>query len=199
MSRRLWKLVFLFVSVFVLGGGGYLVSRFWNWSGSLSQAFIDARAQSAIIAQNIVDLSNQSAGDLGKVSELDQKGDYTEALTMTTDLVRKSQDIRDQAVALSSQVETMTRELSSINSTEARQAALESIASRLALISRLINYSGYLGQLLDSLRNRFSGKGLNNQNIQPLVDQINSEINAINNFNNQAGQSMERFDKLIKQ
>ncbi len=197
MSSRTRKLIFVFVFL-VMAGGGYAASRFGGaFGGGIPQAFTDARLQGAIIAQNIVNLSNQSAQDLARVNEFDQKGNAKEALRLTADLINRSKEIRDDAVSLSTQVETMTRALSEINSLDARQAALESIASRLALISRLINYSGYLGQLLDALRNHFDNNISQGPGVQTIVDQVNAEVNAINNFNAQAGQAMDRFDKLI--
>ena len=92
----------------------------------------------------------------------------------------------------------MTKSLSGIRSLEARQALLDSITSRLTLASRLISYSGYLGQLLDVLRNHFDGISFKNGDVNHIVDQINSEVSAINNFNAQATQAMEKFDKIIQ-
>ena len=198
MSRRQRYLAIVFVVVFV-AGGGYAVSRIFGNSGGVPKDFTDARLQGAIISQNIVNLSNQSVSDLEKINQYDAQGDFTDALNLTTQVIKQSQDIRDQAVQLSAEVETMTKSLSDISSIEARQAALESISTRLALISRLLNYSGYLGQLLEALQNHFAGKPQSGAQVKALVDQINSEVNAINNFNTQAGQSMDRFDKIIAQ
>ena len=126
----------------------------------------------------------------------DQEGDYTDALTLTTTMVSESQQLRDQAVALSNQVSDMTKALSNVSSFDAQQAALESISSRLALINQLVNYSGDLGRLLDVLQSHFTGKTEDNGQVQALVNQINTDVNAINNFNTQANQSMDTFDKL---
>ncbi|OGY99760.1 MAG: hypothetical protein A2945_02065 [Candidatus Liptonbacteria bacterium RIFCSPLOWO2_01_FULL_52_25] len=197
MSNRTRKLIFVIVFV-VMAGGGYAASRLWRvFEGSIPQTFTDARLQGAIIAQNIVNLSNQSAQDLARVNDLDREGSTEDALRLTAELVNRSKEIRDEAISLSTQVGTMTRALSEINSLDARQAALESIASRLALVSRLINYSGYLGQLLDALQHRLSGNGAPDNTVQNAIEQVNAEVNAINNFNAQAGQAMDRFDKLI--
>jgi hypothetical protein len=197
MSGRTRKLIFVIVFA-VMAGGGYAASRFSNvFGGGIPQEFTDARLQGAIIAQNIVNLSNQASEDITKVGKLDQEGNTAEALQLTTDLVNRSKEIRDAAVSLSAEIETMTKTLSEIDSLDARQAALESIASRLALISRLINYSGYLGQLLDALQRHFSNTATQGPEVQTIVDQVNAEVNAINNFNAQAGQAMDRFDKLI--
>jgi len=180
MLRRI-KIFIIFVLVF---GGGYAAYRF---------------IRSSSVPLNFVNLSNQSASDIDKINELDKEGDYTAALNLTTDVIRRSAEIRDRAVELSAQMEKMIKALSEIDNFDARQAALEAISSRLALLSRLINYSGYLGQLLDVLRGRFTGVSQGSQEVQTLVDQINSEVAAINNFNSQAAQAMDRFDKIVNQ
>ncbi len=192
-SRRV-KIVIIFVVIVALG---YAIVRWTQGSGGVPQDFTDSRMQGAIIAQNIVNLSNQSTDALAQVNALDQKQDYTSALAITANLVTQSQDIRDQAVQLSTQVGQMTTALSNISDFNARQAALESISDRLALINQLINYSGDLGKLADVLRGRFSGQGGTNAQVAALVNQINTDVNAINNFNSQAGQAMDRFDAIV--
>lgn len=193
-SRRT-KIISAFVGIVIVG---YAVVRVIQSGNSVPQSFIDSRMQGAIIAQNIVNLSNQSTATLEQIDTLDQKQDYEQALTLTTSLVTQSQQIRDQAVQLSGQIEQMTTALSDISDFNARQAALESISNRLALINQLINYSGDLGQLLDVLRDRFSGTGgSTNAQVTALVNQINVDVNAINNFNSQAGQAMDRFDAIV--
>ena len=78
------------------------------------------------------------------------------------------------------------------------RAALESISSRLALINQLINYSADLSRLEEALRGRFAGTGTTSPaEITALVNQINTDVNAINNFNSQAGQAMDRFDGIV--
>ena len=192
-SRRL-KMVIGFI---VLVGGGYTGISLWKNSGAIPADLSNARIQGALISENIVNLSSQSAADLSKINELDKEGKYSEALAITTQAITQSQEIRDKAVALSDQITTMTKSLSEIQSLEARQALLDAITSRLALVSRLINYSADLSQLLEVLRNHFSGISFKKGDVASLVDQINSEVSAINTFNDQATQSMEKFDKIV--
>lgn len=198
MSKKAKRITLVLVILF-LTGGGYFLGQFLGITGGIPKEFSDARVQGAFIAQNIVNLSNESVLDLAEINKFDQARNYTEALNLATEVVKKSQEIRDQAIALSSEVEKMTRALSDIKSFDARQAALESIANRLALISRLINYSGYLGQLLDILRARFDGEYVRYGEAGLLIDQINAEVRAINNFNGQAAQAMERFDEVVNE
>ena len=193
-SRRL-KIIIGFI---IILGGGYTMATLWkNAAGAIPEGLSDARIQGALISESIVSLSAKSVSDLNTINQLDKAGKYTEALSLTTDVIKQGQEIRDKAVSLSDQIGTMTKSLSGVSSLEARQALLDSITSRLALVSRLINYSGYLGQLLDVLRDHFAGVSSRNGDVAHLVDQINSEVSAINSFNAQATQAMEKFDKIL--
>ena len=191
-SRRT-KIFFSFFIFIVLG---YALVSFWKGT-KVPQGFSDARLQGAAIAANIVTLSTQSTNDLLKVNQYDKEADYTNALTLTTDLVVRSQEIRNQALALSVEVEKMTRALPSINPQDAKQAALEAVSSRLALVNQLINYSNDLGVLLNTLRDRFTGTPTPVGRVQAIVDQINTDVAAVNNFNMQATQAMVRFDAIM--
>jgi hypothetical protein len=191
-SRRT-KWILGFVVVIAAGYGLVLFSQLHS---RVPVAFINARSQGAIIASNIVTISNQSNAALVQVNADDAKGDYQDALTLVSGMVTQSGDMRDQAVQLSNQIQTMTQALSDIHAVDAQQAALEAIASHLALINQLINYSGDLANLLGALQARFSGTPSTGQNISALVNQINTDVAAINNFNNQASQAMQQFDKL---
>lgn len=195
MSRRITLFV-VFVAIVL---GGYGASRLLSFSRSIPSEFQDARLRGALIAQNIVNLSNDSGKNLEKISELDRQGQFKEALAITADAAKQSAGIRDQAVALADEIGKMTKALSGIQSFEARQAALESIASRLALLNRLINYSSYLAELTEALQNRFTGVPGAAKQVAVLVNQINAEVKAINSFNGQAGQAMDRFDAIVKQ
>ena len=194
MSPRT-KIIVIFIIMLAVGSGA---AALWQGQNQIPQSFTQARLQGAAIAENIVSISSSSTAELAQVNTLDKQGNYTDALSMTTDLVTQSQTLRDQAIKLSNQIGAMTQALSSVNSLDARQAALEGIADQLALINQLINYSADLSRLEDALRNRFAGTGVTSPaEITALVNQINTDVNAINNFNSQAGQAMDRFDGIV--
>ena len=195
---RVPKRLKIFLVFIIIVAGGYTGSRFISsFSGRIPAEFSEARLQGALIAEGIVNLSNRSAQNLENISELERNKNFSEALKIISDVVKQGQDIRNEAVKLSGEIEKMTRALSEIRSLEARQAAIEAISDHLALISRLINYSGHLGDLLDVLRGRFEGTLPHSASkIQLIVDQVNAEARAINNFNAQAIQAMERFDAI---
>lgn len=179
--------------------GGYLaITLAGSFGGGAPRAFSEARMQGAIIAQSIVDASNQSAAGLQKINDLDRKGDFTQALNEVTTLVGKSQEIRDQAVKLSAELEKMTKALSAVESPAAREAALEAIGNHLSLITRLVNYSTYLGRLLEVLRNRFLGKFSDTERVADLINQINEEVKSVNSLNLEAREAIDRFDQLVR-
>ncbi len=193
------KIRIFFVLAVIVVGGYIAGSKLGLSSSGVAADFKSARLQGAIVAQDIVNLSNGVSLDLEKVNKLEEAQKYTDALNMTSDILKRAQEVKARAIELSAQLEKMTGALASIRSDEARAAALESITNHLALIGRLLSYSDYLSQLLNSLNRRFSGQQLQPNHIKILISQINAEVTAINNFNRQAGQSMDRFDEILKE
>jgi hypothetical protein len=92
----------------------------------------------------------------------------------------------------------MSTEIPNIKSTDAQQAAVQSMTNRLAVINELITYSNDLDHLLAVLQSRFSGTPQPNTEVANIVSQINADVNMINNFNTQAGQAMDKFDSIEK-
>ena len=192
---RKTTLVAVFIIIIV---AGYGIATYWQGRNRIPASFTNARNQGALIAQAIVSTSNSSTAALAQIDQYDKEGNYSQALTLTQGLVSQSQTLRNQAIDLSNQIAAMTQSLSGVKDFAAQQDALEAISSHLALINGLVNYSGDLGKLLDTLQARFRGQPGTNQEVTTLVAQINIDINAINNFNNQATQAMAAFDKIEK-
>jgi len=192
---RRTKIIAAFVAIIAVGYG---LAILWQSENKLPVNFTAARLQGAIIAQTIVNNSNQSDDELSAINKYDQEGDYTDALASTTDLINQSAALRNEAVQLSTQVSQMAGDLTDISSAPAQQAALESITCRLALINELITYSNDLDHLLAVLQARFTGTPQPNMEVTSIVGQINADVNLINNFNAQAGQAMDKFDSIEK-
>jgi hypothetical protein len=193
-SRRT-KIIGAFVVMIALGYG---LAIFWQSQNKVPAGFTAARLQGAIIAQTIVNSSNQSTEELQAINKYDEEGDYTDALASTTDLINQSAGLRNEAVQLSAQVSQMTTNLSSITSEPAQQEALQSLTNRLALINELITYSNDLDHLLAVLQARFAGAPQANADVSQIVAQINGDVTIINTFNTQAGQAMDKFDSIEK-
>jgi hypothetical protein len=193
-SRRT-KIIAAFVIIVAVGYGLVL---FWQAQNAVPVSFTAARTQGAIIAQTIVNDSNQSTDELNAINKYDQEGDYTDALASTTALINQSAGLRTEAVQLAAQVQQMSTDIPNIKSSDAQQAAVESMTNRLAVINELITYSNDLDHLLAVLQSRFSGTPQPNTEVANIVSQINADVNMINNFNTQAGQAMDKFDSIEK-
>ncbi len=187
----------IFVLAGILVAGSLVISLVLSFDGGVPKEFSEARLQGAMISQTIVELSSKSTLDLESIGRLEKAGNYKGALEVVASAVKRSQEIRENALKLSKELEKMTLGLSDLDSFEARQAALEAISNHLALVSRLINYSAYMGDLLGIIQSKLSGDWSRSGQIQELLNQVNAEVAAINSFNNQANQSMERFDAII--
>ena len=193
-SSKAVKIVAPLIAVLVMG---FLVSYFRLFSAEVAPAFRDARNQGALISDSIVGLSNDISTDLAKVNEYDKNGQSREALDLTTVLHLRVQQVKQQANELSEQLKSMITGLDSIQSQDAKQAAMEAITDRMALISRLLSYGQYLDQLTDVLSNHFAGVP-DKASVQIIISQINAEVTAVNSFNKQAVQAMQRFDERLK-
>ena len=193
-SRRT-KIIAAFIIIVAVGYGLVL---FWRAQNGVPANFTAARLQGAIIAQTIVNDSNQSTDGLNAINKYDQEGDYTDALASTTALISQDAGLRTEAVQLAAQVQQMSTEIPNIKSSDAQQAAVQSMTNRLAVINELITYSNDLDHLLAVLQSRFSGTPQPNTEVANIVSQINADVNMINNFNTQAGLAMDKFDSLEK-
>jgi len=186
----------ILLAFLVIVGGVYLAS-FGFSSNAVPKEFSEARLQGALISQVIVDKSNEISSDLEKVSKLESQRNFDEALTVTLGLIKKSQELRAEALKLSNQLEKMSLNVSGVDQREAKEAALEAIANQLALINRLLNYSEYLAQLLTTLKDKFLGYPYYTS-VPDLIEKINSEVKEINNFNYLATSAMNRFDAAVE-
>ena len=152
-----------------------------------------ARQEAASIALVIVGMSDQSATNIDRISELDAEHKYREALTLVTDEIQRNNEARQKAIELSNQLEKMANNLSGIYPVSSAQVALQAVSSETTLISRLITYNDYLNQLLDVLRRKFAGQ-IDGNEVPELVQKINNEAQAINDLNREFNDQMKIFD-----
>jgi len=160
--------------------------------------FSQARIDGAELAKHIVELSNESLGNLATIADYDRLGKKSEALILISQEVVKTRDLQEEAIKLSSQLESMARTVEDIRPGKARVLAAEAISSEVALVSRLLSYNDLLLQLFEALRNKFQHPDeFTNGKVEGLVTRINEEATAINTFNDRFGQSLAEFDKLF--
>jgi hypothetical protein len=185
------RLLIVFLAIVLVA---YFIVRFLSIeTKNIPEDFLRARQEASLIAQEIVNLSNESVNKIDEIAKFDEEQKYTEALVMISQELERNRKAREKAVDLSVQLEAMAKNLAQISPASASQKALEAVSSETALISRLITYNDYLTQLLEVLRGKFLGKNSNDK-IPELIQKLNNEAQAINDLNQKFNETMKEFD-----
>jgi hypothetical protein len=190
IPRRI-RLLIVFIFIILIA---YFIVRFlFVDTKNIPVDFLQARQEASLIAQEIVNLSNDSGNTFDEIARFDKEQKYTEALVLISQELEHNRQARQKAINLSVQLEIMAKNLEKITPSSAGQKALEAISSETTLISRLIIYNDYLNQLLDVLREKFLGRN-GGDKIMELIGSINDEARAINDLNQKFNRTMEEFD-----
>lgn len=186
--------------LFVFSGVGvYLVGSFVAVSQTHVPAeFREARTKGANAALQIVAASAHSLTVLEEIAKLDEAGDSTEALSLTSNEIEKMRDFRGAALALSSELGRMAQFIGDIEPERARILATEGVSAEVALVSRLLNYGETLTDLFKTLTAKFEGRAADpDGKVKGLIGEINAEAKAINQFNSRFTQALAEFDKIV--
>lgn len=189
------KFYLIFALLIIIGY--WLINFFSAKSINISEAFNSSRIQTALISEDIINLSNQIRNGVLQVNELEEKNNYNEVFNTINEINLKILNVRAKAIELSKELQTMTLELNNIKAGGAEKFALTSITNRVTIINHLITYSDYLFQLNLALEKRFYGKN-NKDEILSLINKINAEVDAINEANEKAKADMQKFDEALK-
>ena len=192
MSKKTKLAAFLIIVILVV----YFIFHFLTIDAkSIPDDFLMARQEASLIAEDIVSMANESSGNLSEISRLDQEGKYAEALNLVSQEIERNRQAREKAISLSSQLEVMAKNIAGISPASAGQTALQAVTSETALISRLITYNEYLSQLLEVLRDKFTGAN-NGNSIPDLISKINDEVKSINDLNRKFNSLIKEFDSF---
>lgn len=162
------------------------------------QEFLEARARAATISEEIVALTRESSDSLGKISDADSAGRYSEGLNLVLVEVGRNSVIREKAVDLSEELKNMAVSLEGVSPDEAAQVGLRAVTSGLEMVQRLVNYNNYTYDLLNALQARLGANNAQEKraNIESAIEKMNQEAAKINELNAEYNRLMEEFDKL---
>lgn len=180
-------LIAIFIGYYFIGGS------------FVPENFTRARQDSALIAKDIVSLTEESIGNLEKILKADSRYEFNSAIFMVKEELERVKNAQLKAVELTNKLDTMAKATAGITPKKARDLAIVAISNELSLISHLIVYNSILNGLLQTLELKFSGDiGYDAKEVQTLVKNMNSEAGEINNLNNLFNDKMGEFDGLIK-
>ncbi len=192
---RDWALLSAFVML--IASIGYFTVVSAKNSIYVPKEFFEARVRGAEISETIVKQTGESISNLKEIGRLDEMKDYSTGVKLVLEEIKRNEESRKSALALSEELGKMANSISNVKPAEASEAALQAILYESQIVQRLINYHNYLYQLMDFLRSRFlSGKGASNKMVADLITQMNTEIAAINDLNDKYKEAMAKFDGL---
>jgi len=168
---------------------------------SVPPEFLSARDRGALLASEIVDLSRQSLTRLAQIADLDQERKFNQALMLVSEELIEYQKSQDAAARLASQLEIMARLLPEIKPSRAREVAAEGVSAEVALVSRLVTYNDQLRDLFVVLQLKFNTRnttGALDGRVNELINKINEQAKAINQFNRRFNDAMAEFDSFFK-
>ena len=161
--------------------------------------FSEARLHGTDIAAQIADGTGHTLALLTNIAALDQQKNYTDALIQVSKAVVDNKENEQNAVRLSSQLEIMATVAPNIVPEKSRQIALEAISNEIGLVSHLLKYNGYLAELFEILKLKFSkGEVQLNGHIQDTISKMNEEARTINESNEKFNSLMAEFDSVAR-
>lgn len=195
IPRRIRRVFITVAALLVLAFLGFFFSSLLN--SNVPTIFSESRELAARHAGEIVELLKDTSASLDMVSELEKQGKEAEALNIVVAEIQKNMQAKEKALRLLSELEKMAREVPNVKPERARQTALIAISAKTAVSGKLILYSEYLAQLLDLLRERLLGRWADDEKINSLIADINKEIEAINNLNQESNEKLKEFDSYM--
>lgn len=193
--KRDWLMLSIIV-LFILSIA-YLTFVWFKTSIYVPREFFEARGKGAAISEAIVRLAFESADNLKEITILEKGKNYSEGLDRVLQEIARNEEAREQALALSAELERMATSISDVRPDKASDTALQAVILQSQIVQRLINYNNYLGQLLNALRSRLAdGAKSDGGSIASIIEAMNSEISSINTLNEQYKNLMAEFDKL---
>lgn len=195
MKPGISRSVAITIGAFIILIGSFIAFRFLGAS-QVPQEFQDARDKGGVISERIVEKAQNVAKSLDEVSALENQRKYDEENAKIDELTKQNQAMKDDALALSNQMEIMLKTIPDIRSEKARTVAFQAVNNELSVIADLLSYGDYMEKLFAILRNH----NLKNRSaqIEGWIHEINNEVQQINDMNTKAREAFAQFDSITK-
>lgn len=175
----------------------YWSTRILGESVNVPSEFLEARNKGAVLADSIVHLAGESVNNLKRIEQHNDAKRYENGLDSVFEEISRNETARRAAIELSAELEVMANSLSEIQPQEASDLALRAIIVESQIVQRLINYNGYIYELLNLFRLRFEkNTSVGEKPLKDIVSDMNALIREINTLNAEYKELMRQFDSL---
>jgi hypothetical protein len=198
--RISWTKVRYFLIFFVI-----LAVPFGLWraissraNSNIPQGFLESKQQTAMIGEQIVILSHDSAARIQAIEKLEQQGKYLEAIDAIRAEFNKVSEIRAQAKDLLEKLTDMTQDLANVRPEITRELALQAINYETQITDALISYSVNLDELLRAISGRYISAETNADKTSGLVGTLQDTARSIEELNGKYNQTMKQMEESVK-
>ena len=159
--------------------------------------FLEARTRGSVFAEKIVSLNQDSLSRLGEIAKADQEGRYSSGIDLIIGELAKNEIAHQEAIGLSAELGIMAEALEAVSPEAAVNVGTQAVLQQAQIVQRLLNYNGYVHNLLAVLRERFENKGATGaEEVGVLLEKLNEEAEAINKLNIKYAELMAEFDNM---
>lgn len=160
--------------------------------------FVDARHQTALVSQKIVDFTQATNEKISAVNISEFSGDPDSALSFITDAQKNNAEAYNEAVELARHIQSLAESLNKIKSTESQRLAYEAVAIEFGLVSEFIVYTQKLNAFLENLaRAIVTGGARDRKAVEDSLAEVNLAVTYINQLNQDFGKKLEKFEKSL--
>ncbi len=190
--------VAVFLIIFLIVAAVFLLLQA-KTEEDLPDSFLEANAAASQISRFITNSTNESVKKLEEINLEHKAGNYEKAFYMTIEEIKKNNQVREQALLLSNELQKMAASAQDIKSPKAQQLIIQAISSEIALVTHLLIYNEYWNLLLENLKNKFLGLSPEFSEVKTseLIEKINNEVVTINELNRKYHTLIEEFKRAI--
>jgi len=181
--------------IFIIAFVAFVVSPFAK--NKIPAKFNQARSNASLLSADIVSKLKTTSDGIKSLQKDTQKKNFR-GLDAVLKGLQNSRLAREKAVSLAKELENMALSIPDISPSEARQTAVVAISSEAALINKMISYNEGLANLLSLLQKKYTKGTVGIAQINNVIDELNSNAEQINKFNDQFVKLMNTFDSYYK-
>jgi hypothetical protein len=165
----------------------------------IPQEFLEARASGAEIAKSINSFADSVVADLQSISRKNEDGDYTAALDLTIEEIKKAREAKDRSLDLLGELQKMVPSIEKMRTDEAQQLAMQAVSTEVALVGKLIEYNDDLNKLLNNMRLKFVSydPAIYNEQTDAITKTMNEKALQINEMSRKYQALMSEFDETV--
>lgn len=200
LNRLVFRRVLLLTMavIFVTALIVFLIYFLGRRQNSLPEEFVSAWRTASRLSSEITALTSETNTIIQSVNVSDLAGRDSETSILINQARQKNKSAYDKAVELSLALQQLAQSIERLPTQKSQQAAYETVALALALISDFINYTQNLNQFLDSLAVAVVN---NNQTFWLTVNrnltEVNKKVASINQINNSLTEKIHQLDQSL--